>query len=198
MKKIISILGLGLLCLLFTSMNGGGHQAKASSPPLSSDKPGDMERAALSKMEFVVGEWEGEGWSLTPSGQRARFWVKESYRYRGDKDLMDMEGRFGGILPDGTRSAEREYSLGILYYDRERRQYRSWHYSNDGVVFTVDVDVDIERKTAQYRRTTTGGESSRFSIRIDENWVWISTVEILTPDKTWLQVVEFRMRRLKS
>ena len=198
MKRIMGIAGLGLLWALLSSTQAHGLRTMATGLAPGLEKPGDIERAALSRADFLIGEWEGEGWSQNVSGQRERFWVKEFYRYRGDKDLMDMEGRFGDIRPDGTKSSEQEYALGILFYDRESDKYLMWHYSGNGTVFTVNMDVDIKGKAAQYTRRNARGETSKFSLAIGEDGVWVSKIEILKSDKTWLQVMEFRMKRVKS
>jgi len=188
---------LGSLCVLLFSVQGYGSETRTASLIQTPGRPGDIERAALGKIGFVVGEWEGDGWQQTEAGQRVRFWVRELYRYRGDKDLLDMEGESRSLLPDGTRSSERHYSLGILSYDRATSEYRMWHYANDGDAFMVKVNVDIEGKVARYIRQDAKTGSSRFTLKIGEDGVWVSTVERLGPDSRWPEVVEFRMKRVK-
>jgi len=191
------MLGLGFVCILILAGPGQGFNNGASGSPQATERPGDLERAALGKAGFLVGEWEGEGWRLTRAGQRQKFLIKEIYRYRGNHDLLDMEGISRVIFPDGTPSPQKEYALGLLYYDRATREYRMWHYSDEGDVFTVKLDVDVEGKAGSYTRQNAGGGSYRFSIKIGEDGVWVSKAEIPNPDKSWLQVMEFRMTRVK-
>ncbi len=160
------------------------------------EKAGEVERAALGKLEYMIGNWEGDGWMLSDSGSRLTFWVKEYYLYRGDKDLMDMEGRFGGILPDGTRLPESDYALGLMFYDSKSREYRMWHYGN-GRVFTVAVNTNLESRKSFYILKNARGEQSRFSFAIDKEGVWTSKREILKPDSTWFLNMEFSMKRVK-
>lgn len=192
MKTILRVTTWALVFVLFTVLPAPGPAAQTT----ASGQPGDEGRAALGKVDFVVGEWEGEGWSLTPSGGRTRFWIKETYAYRGAKDLMDMEGRFRDILPDGSMSPKEDYALGILFYDPESKEYRMWHYSGTGTVFTVKMETDIKAKTAWYMRKTARGDESKFTLTVGEDGVWVSKVEYLRPDKTWLKVMEFRMKRV--
>lgn len=186
---------IGALFLALTSLGAPAGSAPPTPAPLA-DRPGAVERAALAKMDFLVGEWEGEGWGLEPSGERSRFWVREVFRYRGDTDLMDMEGRFGAILGDGSRAGEREYGLGFLTFDRASSEYRMWHYSSDGTVFTVTMEVDHEGRGMQYTRTSAGGTTYTFGLRVGADGVWVSRIDILLPDGTWTQVMEFRMTRV--
>ncbi len=195
MKNVIAVAGLGLLLAGLASAQTGGSQVTASLAP--TERPGDVERAALSKVGFLVGDWEGEGWSLTKSGERQRFWAKEFYRYRGDKDLMDMEGRFGAVLPDGTRAPEDEYALGILFFDRKTGEYRMWHYSSNGTAFTVTMDFDIAKRTAQYTREFGERGIGRFEVAVGEDGVWVTRLDIVRPDNSSVQVMEFRMKRVK-
>jgi len=196
MKTIVRTHALGILCLVLSLVQTTAAQTHtANLAPL--ENPGDVERAALGKVGFLVGEWEGEGWSLNESAQRVKFWIKEVYRYRGNKDLLDMEGRFADILPDG-KTAPEDYALGILFYDRLSNEYRMWHYSSDGTVFTIKMDVDVKARTAQYTRKSARGDVSKFSLVVGVDGVWISKIEILQPDNSWLKVLEFRMKRISD
>ena len=184
---------LGLLGVL-AAQNAFAAAPQAGGPP-SSQRPGEVERAALGRVGFLTGVWEGEGWSLDASGRRSEFWIKEIYRYRGHGDLMDMEGWFADLLPDRNRAPE-QYALGILSFDRASGEYRMWHYSDDGEVFTVKLDVDLETRTAFYTRTSGRGGPIKFTLTVGPDGVWTSKIELLRPDGTWTKVLEFRMKRV--
>lgn len=186
MKSLIWIIAPALIGTLFLA-----------GPASSAEKPGDVERAALGKVDFLVGDWVGEGWSLSPSGGRLKFWVKEFYHYRGNQDLMDMEGRFGDIAADGTYQPENEFGLGFLYYDRASGEYRMWHYSSDGTVFNPVLTIDLKDKSAFYLRKTASGTQGKFSLRVGSDGVWVTTFEVQRSDNSWLTVMEFRMKRVK-
>lgn len=187
---------VGALILVLAASAAASEDTSGSRP--SAERAGDVERAALARMGFLVGDWEGEGWSLTPSGERSRFWVKEFYHYRGDTDLMDMEGRFGDILADGTRAPEREFGLGFLYFDRASGEYRMWHYSSNGTVFTVPMAVDQDARSMSYTNTSPRGTLYTFALEIGDDGVWVSRIHVQEPDGSWRQVGEFRMSRVGS
>lgn len=188
---------IGVLTAVLASVSGAAESPSPTPPPLPG-RPGAVERTALAKMDFLVGEWEGEGWGRDASGERSRFWVREVFRYRGDHDLMDMEGRFGDILADGTRAGEKEYGLGLLTFDREASTYRMWHYSNDGTAFAVAMEVDHAGRAMKYTRNSPRGTTYTFSLRVGEDGVWISRIDILQPDGSLLQAMEFRMTRVRT
>lgn len=198
MKVVTAVAGVGLVGAALAVLPMGVVRAEAADEPQSTQSPGAVERAAMAKVDFLVGDWEGEGWAVRRTGEKVRFWVKEFYHYRGDKDLLDMEGRFGDVLADGTRTAETEYDLGILYYDRQDDQYHMWHYSSSGEVFTTPMEVDIPTREMEYTKEYPGGMVGRFHLVVGADGVWTSKFEILQPDKTWRQVMEFRMERVKE
>lgn len=186
---------IGALVQVLASVDGTAECAAPAPPPLP-DRPGAVERGALAKMEFLVGEREGTGWGLEPSGERIPFWVREVFRCRGNRDLMDMEGRFGAILADGTRAGENEYGLGLLTFDRETSTYRMWHYSSDGAVFSVPMEVDHEGRAMKYTRTSPRGTTYTFGLRVGPDGAWVSRIDARQADGSWRQVMEFRMTRV--
>jgi hypothetical protein len=187
--------GCGLAWAALVAPRGNAVLAAADQAPQGQEEPGVVERAALARVDFLVGDWAGEGWSVSRSGERRRFWVEEAFHYRGEKDLMDMQGVFGGVLEDGSRTASREYNLGILYYDRASGEYRMWHYSSSGEVFTTPMSVDVATRTMHYTRDYPGGVTGKFHLVVGLDGVWTSSFHVLQEDGTWRQVMEFRMRR---
>ena len=161
-----------------------------------SEPPGVVERAALARMGFLEGDWAGEGWAVQSSGERTRFWVEESFHYRGVTDLMDMQGIFGAILDDGTRAPSAEYNLGILFFDRGSGEYRMWHYSSSGEVFTTPMVVDHDARSMHYTKELADGRVGRFHLVVAADGVWTSRFDLLQEDGSWLQVMGFRMTRV--
>lgn len=189
-STIVSLVALACSALCVVQPAAAGDLAPSPPPP------GVVERAALARMDFLVGDWAGEGWAVRRSGERTRFWVEEAFHFRGDTDLMDMQGIFGDILDDGTRTPSSEYNLGILYFDRESGEYRMWHYSSSGEVFTTPMVVDHAARSMHYTKEYPGGTVGRFHLTVGTYGVWTSSFDILQEDGSWLQVMEFRMTRV--
>jgi len=88
---IAAIAGLIIACGLLAK---GGHatvRGDESTETQNLDPVASIERAALAKVDFLVGEWEGEGWSLSRSGERRRFWVS-----RGD--ILQPDGVWRQVM----------------------------------------------------------------------------------------------------
>ena len=193
-KTANRIVGLAFMALATAHTWATADEPTAATA--TQDAPGIVERTALARVDFLVGDWAGEGWAITRSGERTRFWVEEAFHYRGDKDLMDMQGIFGDILSDGSRTLSLEYNLGILYFDRESARYMMWHYSSSGEVFTVAMNVEHATREMHYIKEYSGGRIGKFHLVVGADGVWTSRFDVLQADGSWRQVMEFRMERV--
>ena len=157
------------------------------------------ERAAMKKLDFVIGHWEGEGWLLVGPDQRYPFSVTESYSYRCNGLVVDGEGRF---RPEGVpEDAETNimYGLGMIYFDRPSGEYRMWHYggTGSGFVFTQKIEIDVEHRALHHINKDAKAETYKFGFVIDDEGILTTRSERQKPDGTWFVSMEFRMRRLK-
>ena len=57
-KKLLMVMQIGL----FTALLAGSALAQAPSP--------DVQLAEMMKLNFLVGEWRGEGWAMIRQGSR--------------------------------------------------------------------------------------------------------------------------------
>jgi hypothetical protein len=196
MKAWAAVLMAVFLGVLLTAPMTGALNDDTATTGQDPQAPGAVERDALARVAFLEGDWAGEGWAITRSGERTRFWVEEAFHYRGDKDLMDMQGIFGDILSDGSRTLSLEYNLGILYFDRESARYMMWHYSSSGEVFTVAMNVEHATREMHYIKEYSGGRIGKFHLVVGADGVWTSRFDVLQADGSWRQVMEFRMERV--
>lgn len=159
----------------------------------------NIERAAMKKLDFVIGKWEGKGWLLVGPEQRYPFSVTELYSYRCDGLVLDGEGRFGAQGAPEDPGTSTNYGLGMIYFDRQSGEYRMWHYggSDSTFVFTQKIEIDAERRVLRYVNRDAKGETYRFGFRIDRNDILTARSERQKPDGTWYVSMEFRMRRVK-
>ncbi len=124
----------------------------------------NAQRAAMTKLEFLVGKWSGEGRQLRPSGEWAAVTQTEDAHYKLGGLLLEIEGT--GITQ----------ALGIISYDDESGKYHMRAF-NDGRFLETDVNLlaDLQGMTwgfslGQYRTSAT--------MRIDEKGNWTESHEI--------------------
>jgi hypothetical protein len=165
----------------------------------SSQNDENAEWAAMKKLDFVIGKWEGEGWLLIGPEQRYPFSVTEFYSYRCNGLVVDGEGRFRPQGVPAVSETDTMYGLGIIYFDRQSGEYRMWHYggTGSGFVFMQKIEIDVERRALHYINKDARGETYKFGFAIDDEGILTARSERQKPDGTWYVSMEFRMRRIK-
>ena len=157
------------------------------------------ERIAMKKLDFLIGNWEGEGWLMVGPDQRYPFSVTESYSYRCGGLVVDGEGQFRPQgIPEGTETNVM-YGLGMIYFDLQSGEYRMWHYGGtaSGFVFTQKVEIDVEHRALHYINVDIRGETYKFGFVIDDEGILTARTERQKPDGTWHVSMEFRMRKIQ-
>jgi len=165
----------------------------------SIQKDDNDERVAMKKLDFVIGQWKGEGWILVGPDQRYPFSVTELYSYRCNGLVVDGEGRFRpqGVPEDAETNIM--YGLGMIYFDGPSGEYRMWHCggTGSGFVFTQKIEIDVERKALHYINKDARGETYKFGFAIDDEGILTARSERQRPDGTWYVSMEFRMRKVE-
>jgi hypothetical protein len=57
------------------------------------------------------------------------------------------------------------------------------------------MNVDVAERTMHYTKEYPGGTTGRFHLVVGLDGVWTSSFHVLQEDRSWRQVMEFRMRR---
>jgi hypothetical protein len=88
---------------------------------------GDAERAAMSKLDGMVGRWEGAGWMDMGAG-RSAFQGSETVQKKLKGVALLVEGDFTGKVGDGGQEGPVHTTLGVIFFDAKSGKYRfnSW------------------------------------------------------------------------
>ena len=84
--------------------------------------------AAMEKLSTWVGKWKGEGWSIDQTQQKTEFTVEEHIQLKVGGNAILAEG-IGRNKSDGKIGFE---SLGVLYFNNEKKQYEMKSLTADG------------------------------------------------------------------
>lgn len=104
------------------------------------------QKAAMEKLAWLVGGWEGTGWTLLPSGERATFRQTETVEMRLDGRLMLIEGRGFDPAPGGPMVFN---ALAALSYSDAagRYEFRSYAMGYAGTFEGEALDDGVFRWT---------------------------------------------------
>lgn len=131
------------------------------------------ERTAIEKLDFLVGNWAGPGWSYDESGEASEYFDTEDVWYDAQKTLLIIQAR-------GFRNNSQFYGLHtVIYYDAEAGHYwynpytargaRRFKCTLDDQVFTCLNEAEDYRLTFERLE---GGEWSEVGKRlVGDKWV---------------------------
>ena len=149
----------------------------------------DAQRAAMKKLEFLVGKWAGEALMLRGPGEPVVMIQTEEAQYKLDGLVLQIEG-VGKV--DGKPAVQ---ALGIVSYDDETGTYRMRAF-NDGRFLETEVKLLGEGKgmtwgfaLGQYRTSST--------MRINEKGDWTELHEITIGEQAPRKYMELSVSRQK-
>jgi hypothetical protein len=164
MKKILAALALVLSANIAL--------AETSPPP---------QAEAMKKLDFLVGEWKGEGWVVTREGKRETFSSTELIR----KKLLGT-----ALLIEGTHTGFE--AIAVVTYDANAQQYRWRSFTSRGGGVDAEAKLTGERTLQWYPSA-----NSRYTIAIGETGQWKEVGEYSRDEgKTWTQFFEMSVQRV--
>lgn len=166
MKHILAALALFLFSAVALAESSSPNQAEA-----------------MKKLDFLVGEWKGEGWIVTREGKRETFSSTEVIR----KKLLDT-----ALLIEGTHTGFE--ALAVVTYDAKAQQYRWRSFTSRGGGVDAEAKLTGERALQWYPSAT-----ARYTIRISDAGQWEEIGEYSRDEgKTWTQFFEMRVKRVQQ
>jgi hypothetical protein len=114
---------LPCVAILFLTMAAGSSLGQPPAPA--------AQREAMKKLDFLVGEWKGEGWMEFAPGQKRTFKGTEIVQSKLDGLLLSVEGLHRGRLGE-KEDVVVHNAFGLLSYDDKARRYRFQAFTSRG------------------------------------------------------------------
>ena len=151
----------------------------------------ELQRAAMKKLEFMVGKWAGEAHLLRGPGDPVLLIQTEEAQYKLDGLILLIEG-VGRTKADGKAALQ---ALGIVSYDDESGTYRMRAFNDGRFLETelklLDNDKGITWGFALRQIRTTS------VMRITEKGDWTELTEITIGTELPKKYMELTVTRQK-
>jgi len=170
------------IACLAVLMLGAGSAAAQQQPD------GSANRAAISRLSFMLGRWRGEAW-MDRGGRRMQTTMTETVELELDGTVLLVQGR--GVMQTSQGERVVHQALGVLYFDAATEAYvlRSWV----GAGHTGEFAVTVRDSSVSWSRSVPGGQvrnTARFN-----GGIWHEIGEFSADGAVWHQVMEIRARR---
>jgi muconolactone delta-isomerase len=150
----------------------------------------DAQRAAMKKLEFLVGKWSGEGRALRGAGELVPFLQTEDVTFKLDGLVLLIEG-VGRSKTDGKVTLQ---ALGVVSYDDETKTYHMRAF-NDGRFLETEVKLVEKGMTWGF---TVGQYQTKSVMMIDEKGDWTELHEIMIGSQPPRKLMELKVSRLPA
>lgn len=176
MKKIAAILLLWVLPLTLVAQT-----------PLS------PKLAEMKRLDFLVGQWQGEGWIMLGPNQRYPFRQTENVQRKVDGTVLLVEG-LGKSTDTDNVGAIIHSAFAVLSYDKGAKVFRWRAFRADGS--SVDTEAKVSENMLVWGFRDPRGGNMRFTIKLNEKGQWYEIGEISRDGQTWLKFFEMTLNRV--
>jgi hypothetical protein len=149
----------------------------------------------MKKLEFLIGEWKGEGWTEFVPGQRRTSPITETVQSKLGGTVLLVEGLGKNRQPGKQEEVVVHHALGIISYDPSAKLYRVKTYLVDGR--SVEAEARFIGSSFQWSFKTPQGFSVRYTVKLNEKGEWFETGEMSQDGNSWRQFHEMTLQRLK-
>ena len=161
----------------------------AAQPP--SPESAAAQRAAMAKLDYMIGDWVGEGW-IDMGGGRSTFRGGERVQKKLDGIALLVEGDFVGKRPGSEQEVPVHKTLAVMSYDPQAQKYRfdTWLASGS----SGEHELTLNANGWQWQIQTPGGVV-RFVMTTGPAGEWHEVGERSADGTTWQKFFEMTLRK---
>lgn len=139
-----------------------------------------LSKAEISRLSFIVGEWEGTGWMMSPDGQKHPFQQTENVQFKIDSTAILIEG----LGKAGEKVIHN--ALAVISLDKAQGGYAFQSYLSNGR--GGNFKAELKEDTLYWYP----GENMRYIISLNEKGQWAEVGE-MNRDGNWFQFLEMTL-----
>ena len=162
----------------------------AGTPAAGQEPDGSANRAAMQRLDFMIGRWKGEAWMLRGS-ERVQTTMTETVESKLGGVVFLVEGL--GAIPATGSTAPRivHNAMAVISFDPRAGGYVMRSYVASGL--WGDFALTPVEGGVSWSREVPGGRV-RNTAKI-ANGVWHEAGEFSRDGTTWMQIMEMKLRR---
>ena len=148
----------------------------------------------MEKLSFMVGEWQGTGWSMTRAGKESSI-IKEKVECKLDCHILAVNGQGTRLDPSTQESVIVHDAFGVITFDNETGKYMIRAHKKDNV---VDAElIFLADRLFQWSIPAPGG-MVRFTVDFTQPGTWKETGEYSSDGITWMKSMEMELKKIEN
>lgn len=166
--------------------------AAAAQPPAGAQGQSAAEQVeAMSRLDFLVGDWQGEGW-MEHGGTRYPFRGGELVQEKLGGLALLVEGDFRARFPGSDEERQVHATLGVISYDPESDVYRFDTWLAQG----THGERELTPTDDGWSWRIEGPQSVvRYTMKLTPEGEWYEIGERSTDGESWHQFFEMTLRK---
>jgi hypothetical protein len=158
----------------------------------NSQPPPNESKEKMKSLQFLVGNWEGEGWISFGPNQKHEFNQTEEVQYKLGDTILMIEGR--GIDKNSAEDSPRivHNAFAIINYDSQSQQYMIRAYKSNGQFVVANTEVGENNLVWEFEIPQ---GKARYTININESNQWHEIGEFSRDGENWFKNFEMTLSR---
>jgi hypothetical protein len=147
----------------------------------------ELQRTAMKKLDFLVGQWSGEGRAFRATGETVQFTQTEAVEYKSGGLILMIEG-VGRKNPEGMIVLQ---ALALISFDDQAGTYHMRAF-NDGRWLETDIKL-LEGAKGLRWGFTLGDVRTSSLLQMTEAGAWTESHEIETASQPARKFMELKV-----
>jgi hypothetical protein len=148
----------------------------------------------MKKLDFLVGQWQGEGSIMFGLDDRRTFSQNETVQRKVEGTVLVIEGLGKGKIAGKGEEVTIHSAFAVISFDKEAKVYRWRAFKADGTSFDVQPQVADKSIVWGFRDARAG--DIRFTIKLNEKGQWVEIGELSRDGKNWIKFFEMTLNRI--
>ena len=161
---------------------------------VSAQSPDSVQRVAIKKLDWWVGQWKGEAWTSMGPGRRDTTNMVETIRKNLDATIILIEGLGRRKMPQMVEGEIVHHAFAVLSYDEKRKSYRWQSWRIPGGVYN-ETEPAVTEQSFQWSMETPRGKI-RYTATLNEKGEWEEIGGFSTDGQTWRPFFGMLLRRM--
>jgi hypothetical protein len=149
----------------------------------------------MKKLDFLIGEWNGEAWIQMGPGKRETVIQTEKVKSKAGGKVLLVEGLGSKKLENGMPGEIVHDAIALISWDKAKNTYRfDAHVAQQD---SVDTTLDLTGPNTLVWGFDTPQGKVRYTIRLTEKGQWNEVGEFSRDSTSWMKFFEMTLTKTK-